>query len=400
MQSPRLGRSRALLVAAACAVCLGVLGPAARAQDDRAQAGILVEEGLEMARAGRFAEAATRFDQAFKLYPHPEILHNLARAHEELGQRVTALGEFRRALEMDPEYTFAADARKRVVALQAKLRETHGLVRVTSTPSAQVQLRFTVDGEPLETHAVAPAELWVPAGRLRVSGTRPGFVDGDAEVDVTAGAELTVELVLPPMARKGFIAVVAPVEGAAVTIDGSPAGSTPLSAVPIEEGEHVVRVESAGRHPFEERVLVVADRETAVRALMEPLEPPAPPAMVGGPRPTLGVAFIGGGVGVAILGAVMHGLAFSNANDAGAVVNDPTTTSDDERFQTLETRAEREQTVAFISYGVGAAAVGVGIYFLMRKPHARSEGEVATPRLAPVIAPTRGGVGLGARLSF
>lgn len=398
------GRARFAVCLLGLGLTLVVAAPSARAQSqsDKDKAGALVERGLEEARDGRFAEAMPLFDKAFKLYPHPEILHNLARAHEELGQLSLALDEFRRALEMDKDYTFASDAQKRVVDIPARLRKTHGLVRVTSTP-AQVELTLSVDGRPFEAHLVTPAERWVPAGKLTVSGTRPGYIDSAKEIDVVAGAEPSVELVLPPVAQKGFIAVVTTVEGGTVHIDGEPAGSTPLQTTPLAAGVHTVRVEAAGYQAFEERVVVEPDRETLVRATL--LRLAGDVSAVGGrggagPKPTLGAALIGGGLAVAVVGAVLHGLAFKDANDASEVVNNLQSTEDDKRFDSLKGKAETKQAVAFASYGVGAAVVGVGIYFLVRKPRASQKTEAAAPRLTPVLAPERGGFGLGARLSF
>ena len=45
---------------------------------------------------------------------------------------------------------------------------------------------------------------------------------------MAAGSELKVELVLLPVAKKGFISVVTPVEGASVSIDGEAVGVSPL----------------------------------------------------------------------------------------------------------------------------------------------------------------------------
>ncbi len=395
------GRARSAVCLLGLGLALVATAPPASAQSDtdKAKAGALVEKGLEKARDGKFAEAVPLFDRAFKLYPHPEILHNLARAHEELGQLPLALDEFRRALEMDKDYTFAGDAQKRVVDIPARLRKTHGLVRVTSTP-AQVELTLSVDGRPFEAHLVTPAERWVPAGRLKVSGTRPGYVDGAEEIDVVAGSEPNVELVLPPIARKGFIAVVTTVQGGTIRIDGELVGAAPLETTPLAAGVHTVRVEARGYQAFEERIVVEPDREIVVKATLLRLGGGPGDTERLGPKPTLGAALIGGGLGVAVVGAVLHGLAFKDAKDASEVDNNPLSTADDARFDSLKGKAETKQAVAFASYGVGAALAGVGIYFLVRKPRAGQKTEAAAPRLTPVVAVERGGLGLGARLSF
>ena len=104
---------RALVVA----VAMTFVAPGAswaQADAQREEAGELVEQGLGHARAGEFEQAADKFAAALRLYPHPEIMHNMARAQEELGNLTEAHNYFLKALEMDPSYTFAEEARSRV----------------------------------------------------------------------------------------------------------------------------------------------------------------------------------------------------------------------------------------------------------------------------------------------
>ena len=100
------------------------------------QAGSLVEQGLTLARKGQFRKAADLFERAVKLNPDPTILHSLARAREEMGEHALAFETFRQALELDPQYIYAQDARDRMAFLERLLMSTHGRVRVTSTPGA------------------------------------------------------------------------------------------------------------------------------------------------------------------------------------------------------------------------------------------------------------------------
>ncbi len=59
--------------------------------------------GVEMARQGLWSEALFRFEQAARLYPDdPEVLNNLAVAHEALGQFDQALEAYQRAIRAAP----------------------------------------------------------------------------------------------------------------------------------------------------------------------------------------------------------------------------------------------------------------------------------------------------------
>lgn len=58
---------------------------------------------------GRFAEAVAALKDASRLQPRlPEVHHLLGQAYERLGQRDAALAEYRRALDIDPNYLPAA----------------------------------------------------------------------------------------------------------------------------------------------------------------------------------------------------------------------------------------------------------------------------------------------------
>lgn len=62
-----------------------------------------VEFGVKMASRGLWSEALFRFRQADRLDPgNPDILNNLAVAHEALGMFEEALESYRKALEVAP----------------------------------------------------------------------------------------------------------------------------------------------------------------------------------------------------------------------------------------------------------------------------------------------------------
>jgi hypothetical protein len=80
-------------------------------------------------------------------------------------------------------------------------------------------------------------------------------------------------------------------EGAAVRIDGDPAGALPSPALRVRAGTVVVRVEAPGHHPIERRVSVEAGasvREEFRLVAVAPAPPPAPaPPVLAPPPPVL-----------------------------------------------------------------------------------------------------------------
>lgn len=83
------------------------LESAARRSPDLLHAHVLL--GSTLMEMGRFAEAVAALKDASRLQPRlPEVHHLLGQAYERLGQRDAALAEYRRALDIDPNYLPAA----------------------------------------------------------------------------------------------------------------------------------------------------------------------------------------------------------------------------------------------------------------------------------------------------
>jgi hypothetical protein len=89
---------RVLLLALTLFSVLVVSLPAT-AQDDprRKQAEAPFQEGLKLHDQGREASAIEKFREAYAIYPSPNVLFQIARSEEILGQHVEAIGHYREA---------------------------------------------------------------------------------------------------------------------------------------------------------------------------------------------------------------------------------------------------------------------------------------------------------------
>ncbi|MEC9072638.1 MAG: PEGA domain-containing protein, partial [Myxococcota bacterium] len=232
----------------------------AHGEDDsaaRAEAETLVENGIRFARSGDFNGAIDQFEAALKLYPSAEIMHSLARAHEEAGHLSKAHSWFEKALSTTPNYLYAEDARERIYAIESRLRKTHALLHIRSTP-AQARVSISA-GEHKARHLVTPVSWWVPAGAVRLSGERSGFEPRDQDVTVQAGEVRTVELVLTPIQAKGFVTVTASEVGAVVKVDGQKVGTIPLGTLTLTEGTHIIEVQGADGSTMTRTVTIIAN---------------------------------------------------------------------------------------------------------------------------------------------
>lgn len=80
-------------------LCLSLLSATASAQiaptpEQKAEIEALVLKGSDHYDSGRFQEAIKAYEAAYKLYPHPDFLWNIARSHEQLGRLKVARSRF------------------------------------------------------------------------------------------------------------------------------------------------------------------------------------------------------------------------------------------------------------------------------------------------------------------
>jgi hypothetical protein len=411
-------QSRRLLAATALVLVAGQAS-LARAETPKEQAETLVRDGIKDARAQRFKDAADKFERAFKLLPTAEVLHNLARAHEELGNLPLAHSYFTQALRMNAEYTFAKDGRARIPKLETKLGKTHGLVRVKSTPS-EVEITLEAAGQPAEGHLVSPVERWIPAGKLKVTGRKAEFQPGHQMLEVVAGLDLDVKVVLRPETKEGFLDVSANAPDAIVFIAGKEVGPAPLRGITYPTGSYPLAIRATGYKDFETQIIVQVDQVTNVAAAMvkiedtntgppdhgnttlaataEPAEDGTPLAIAGGVLAGVGVAAAGAGLGI-YLWVKADADAFNKGTLHPEWVQGVPHTQEGDAFAASINR--RQYAALGLAIG-GGALVGVGLGLLIHGVTTGGAEPAQEPAATwvPSIAPLPGGMRLGATVTW
>lgn len=213
----------AVLVAAA---------PAALAQvsaDAKAAAEALFNQGRKLMEAGRFAEAAEKFEASNRFDPSVGTLLNLGVCREQNGQEQLAWETFRTAAE---EARKTADQREsyaveRMNSLAGKLFFLW--IEVPAQPHVQ-DMHVIVDGKPL------PAGSWgrsivVAQGAHTVQASAPGVKPFETRVEVTTpGEEMRIDIpVLQPEASQP-VATPAPQDGR----DNRVAEESPRPDIPVQ----------------------------------------------------------------------------------------------------------------------------------------------------------------------
>jgi TonB family protein len=136
-----------------------------------------------------------------------------------------------------------------------------------------------VNGEPRGETPLVLADLSFGAYEVRVE--RKGYDPQSRQVALSAGlpsADVRVALARPAATEPATADIVSTPSGAQVSLDGRPAGATPLSGVRLKPGRHKVALALEGHEPWSGTVDVVAGEKGRVAATLRPLaKPPAPP---------------------------------------------------------------------------------------------------------------------------
>ncbi len=174
-----------------------VLGIAPRLYADDAEAKAAFEEGKELFKAGKFAEAASAFRNANKLKPNWKILYNIGQSEAAAKRNGLALEAFERYLTEGGD-DLAEERREEVMTEVESLRKIVGSLEVRAPKGAVVTVDNVERGRtPLSGHVLVAAgvEHWVMVKRLdetiidrmvRVSGGQTLLVEVDEKKEPTA----------------------------------------------------------------------------------------------------------------------------------------------------------------------------------------------------------------------
>ena len=319
------------LVLAAAVLGLVMAGPA-RAQeagprpDLAAEADLHFQIGVEHYRAQRWREALEHLLQSNRLAPNRNVVFNIARCYEKLGDYEQAWRHYDdyTAVETDPEYRASGEA-----ALE-RIADKVALVEIQTVPAGAT---VYVDRRNLGVRGTTPLTLALPPGphtlildaeghqpsRVKTQAVRGESVPATANLDPILGTlqlrgapvgaqvrldgpdapvigTLPVELRLPPgphilvfdaerhqtlrlpvsveadtslpidvnlEVATGSLVVEAVERGARIDVDGRAVGFTP-AVVDVPAGPHTVQVQLPGYRTYTEEVTVEADQSRTV----------------------------------------------------------------------------------------------------------------------------------------
>ena len=189
----RIDRGFSLCAALALWLLAGMpaFAQAPAADEATAKARELFSAAQKLYKAGRFAEAIVRFEEARAAKPHPIIYFNIARCHEQLGETGKALRAYRDYLRLSPGATDRDTVKESMALLERRLKET-GVQQVLIFAEPE-SARVSVDGKEL---GPTPASAELVAGAHKLVVTAEGFepLERSFTLELTHFSEQTVTL--------------------------------------------------------------------------------------------------------------------------------------------------------------------------------------------------------------
>ncbi|WP_394840373.1 PEGA domain-containing protein [Pendulispora rubella] len=270
--------------------------------------------GVAAAKAGNYAVARDAFEEAYRLFSHPSILLNLGLARAKTGEYVEAEQNLLSFLVDDGGA--APEEQKSARAALAEVRLHLGTLRIQVAPDGA---RATLDKKPLPLVPGGVSEVRVVAGEHALHAEADGYEPFDETIRVSPGKNTPKN----------------------VTLDARVADADGASGPKAD----VAKVERS-------------KSETPALAT-------TPPADAGTSNVrAMGWGLVAGGVAVAGFGTYAGLRALSLANEY-----ERTGASD------AKSSGVTFRTLADVSFLVGFATAGIGVYLLLSAPASKGEGK-------------------------
>lgn len=404
---------RPLIAALALVAALGAPAAAQPKKEmtdqQRSEAEQLFRAGERAFKANQFENAARLFEQAHAVLPLPAIAFSAAQSYrlqyavdKDPRRLKRAVAMYDRYIADEPKGARVGQAARHLAELRPLLEEQERKAAIADMPTVSAatmimvttttdvpSARVSVDGgapEPL------PLMREVTKGPHRVVITADGYRVFDEKREAVEGITRVIEIDLVPM--PAVVALRAD-DGAQVSVDGRPAGVTPLQR-PLElgQGKHLVTVTRRGHRPWSREVNVKRGQRVTLDASLERT----------GQRSVSYVVLGGAGV-LAIAAGVTYALSLKAGGDASDL-NDKrereglTAVERDEYTELVDRRDARLSATYILIGAAGAVAASGFLLYFMDNPAAEVDtgaGAGASLTVAPVAGADSLGLALGGR---
>jgi len=358
------------------------LSPFAVAQTDpKATADEHFKRGVAMFQDRRFGDAATEFEEAYRLSPAYVVLYNIGQVNVALGRSVEAVDAYEKYLKQGAS-EISAERTREVQAEITKQRDRIGIVTVrTNPPGADIR----IDGRWIGRSPL-PHPVHATIGRHAFDAILSGFVPQVQEVDVIGRAEQALDITFavdPAVTAKDTEAKVA--EAKAEAAAARPGAAPTAAAAPVVTVVEIPRPEAN----VNVRPGASPDAEHAAAAR----------STVNWQR-VVGYAVAIGGLGTATVGGLLAYDGANKMNDANArLAKEPTPMAYDTALTTYYNAdyadGQHRNRLGWTIAGIGGAALIGGIIVIVTAPEkSASPNTNVSLTLSPIMTAAWNGLTL------
>ena len=369
----------------------------------RAEAEQFFRAGERAFKNNSFQAAAEMFERAYATLPLPAIAFSAAQAYRLQYALDADPSKLKRAVKLyeayvsqEPKGKRVGDAAKILAELRPRLEEIEKKVKVDEMPAKSdattIMVTTTTDvaGAALSVDGGAPEALDVmraiAPGRHKVVVSAPGYFPAERSKEVLKGVPNVVEIELE--SRPAVVSVRAD-DGAQVSVNGRPAGVTPLvRPIELPPGKHLVTITRRGHRPWSREIRVKRGQSVQLDASFDRT----------GQR-TLAYGVLGVSGALLVGAGVTFGMSIAAASDARSL-NDKRneqglTAPELDDYEEAVDRRDTRRGTTWILLGTSAAVATAGfLLYFMDNPRA----EVDTPSPGLGVSASAGGDSLGLAL--
>jgi tetratricopeptide (TPR) repeat protein len=353
------------------------------ADETKARAKALFEQGVADYDAGRYEQALASFQEAYRIRPHPLVNVNIANCYDKLGKSLLAVFHFQRFLESDAGSPAQRDEVNKALE---RLKPQVGKLLLRITPDGA--LAIIDQGEQRKSPILEPIQL--EAGKHDLEVKLAGYRAVQRPLIVKGGTTLELSISLEPEGQRAPVPVIA----VAPRLEPEPAparGPEPVAAAGTAQ---------------ESAPAILPTVQPNIAPLSSETEQPEVPANTRaradhGPNELPTSVWIAGGVTLALVAvATITGVLALRANSDFEhykdALFDPTATTITKvtAYNEAQDAADRANGLALTTdILLGGALIGAAAttYLIIT---AQDEEQPSHARLVPMLSPRSAGLGL------
>lgn len=203
--------------------------------------------GITLYKVGDYANAVTRFKQAYDEVKDPRLLWNMAACQKWLRHYSEVQSLVNR---------YVKDGGDQGLLAESDFREARELLTVVDSLVAPLKLQILEPGATVYVDNVVTATtpltgpIPVDMGARHIKVTKPEFKDFEADIVVSGGKETSLKVELIKITREGRISVRTSEKDSLISVDGKKVGSFEYFGA-TSVGQHLLRVTAPGHEPFQ-----------------------------------------------------------------------------------------------------------------------------------------------------